>query len=305
MRLAPLRGEKGQDMVVRAFEPDHAVDPSARAGQEYHRVSSLKARRRLKTRKPFRSGGPTSRMTSAGFSVCNRQRCIPVATHSGSKPSVRSAYCSVSAMPGSSSTTRMAGFPARRQEAVDGEVAPAGVVVEANARPGGELGSFWCDHASVAPEMPTSRPSSRARAAPSRAPPRPRPGHAIEQPVCRLAGMKPAPMPWMGCNCRRRSPARRSARRRNTFEPGHFAFSTRAQKPGEGGRPVPTPVISVQAPGKSAAISSAGCARARRCWPGSRNWHPRSSAWRRSVPWRARSSRSCPSRGVSSKAVAP
>ena len=73
--------------------------------------TSLIARIRLKTSKPLASGKPTSRMTSAGGSAPMRASASsPVATQAGSKPSVRSAYCSVSAMPDSSSTISTRGF---------------------------------------------------------------------------------------------------------------------------------------------------------------------------------------------------
>ena len=74
-----------------------------------------------------------------------------------------------------------------------------------------------------------------------------------------IAGMKPAPMPWIGCGPG--WPPERTGDRvgstANTFRPGHSAFSTSAQAvmwP-----PVPTPVIStsIGASRKSARISRA------------------------------------------------
>ena len=62
-------------------------------------------------------------------------------------------------------------------------------------------GSFWAIAASVAPdEMPTSRPSSRAqRRAISRAASASTWIAPSSSSVWRFFGMKPAPMPWIGC----------------------------------------------------------------------------------------------------------
>ena len=81
--------------------------------------------------------------------------------------------------------------------------------------------------------------------------------------MCRFFGMKPAPMPWIGCGLGLPPLITGDAAgsTANTFSFGHFAFSTCAQPvmwP-----PVPTPVISASMPlGKSAAIS---CAVVRTC----------------------------------------
>ena len=65
----------------------------------------------LNSSKPLRSGRPTSRMASAGSSAANsRSAASAVAHHTGAKPSVASTYWIVSAMPDSSSTTRMRGL---------------------------------------------------------------------------------------------------------------------------------------------------------------------------------------------------
>ena len=90
-----------------------------------------------------------------------------------------------------------------RQEAVDRQVALAGVVVEAeHGRAGGQFGSFCAIAARVAPEeMPTSIPSSRVRSGG----PSLRAASAStwitpsSTEVSRFFG-KPAPMPWIGAD---------------------------------------------------------------------------------------------------------
>ena len=121
-------------------------------------------------------------------------------------------------------------------------------------------GSFWAIAASVAPdEMPTSRPSSRAqRRAISRAASASTWIVPSSSSTWRIFGMKPAPMPWIGCGLGLPPLITGEAlgSTAQTLSFGHIFFSTRAQPvmwP-----PVPTPVISASMPlGKSAAISSA------------------------------------------------
>ncbi len=63
---------------------------------------------RLNSSNPLRSGKPTSRMASAGGCAANSRRAASaVLHHTGANPSVASTYWIVSAMPDSSSTTRM------------------------------------------------------------------------------------------------------------------------------------------------------------------------------------------------------
>ena len=114
--------------------------------------------------------------------------------------------------------------------------------------------------ARVAPEeMPTRMPSSRAeRRAISRAASASTWITPSSSAVCRFFGMKPAPMPWIGCGLGLPPLITGDALGSTayTFNFGHMALSTCAQPvmwP-----PVPTPVISASTPlGKSAAISCA------------------------------------------------
>ena len=107
--------------------------------------------------------------------------------------------------------------------------------------------------------MPTSMPSSRAQ---RRAISRAGSGSTWITPsssaVSRLVGMKPAPMPWIGCGDGAPPEITGEAvgSTAYTLSVGHCALSTRAQP--VRWPPVPTPVISTSSPcGKSARISRA------------------------------------------------